>query len=242
MLTTFTNSKQEFVIVTFALYLFSIVVFANIYFAIYGRDRRNFAFHADIAEQHREEARSRLNARLQSASERARLLEEALVEVAAHANLSNAKREEIVLVTATGALVHFEPTVQLVPSGGPTPRSEPSTRLELRDPVGNIVWQTEWAAGPDSSEPGYFGKSIKRFAEQQRKEEQSTTMSLEAVEKDAAAEWTLLDFLYFSTIIQSTVGLGDMLPNSTISRRIVAIQIIVGYAILVLLLNIVLSV
>ncbi len=32
--------------------------------------------------------------------------------------------------------------------------------------------------------------------------------------------WSILDFIYFSTIIQATVGLGDILPNSTLVRSL----------------------
>src|SRR5262249_48212912 len=53
--------------------------------------------------------------------------------------------------------------------------------------------------------------------------------------------WSFTDFLYFSTIIQSTVGLGDIQPNSTQVRAIVMVQILIGYAILIVLLNIMLG-
>jgi uncharacterized membrane protein len=53
--------------------------------------------------------------------------------------------------------------------------------------------------------------------------------------------WGFIDFLYFSVIIQSTVGLGDIQPNSTKVRKIVIAQIIVGYAILIVLLNVILG-
>jgi hypothetical protein len=53
--------------------------------------------------------------------------------------------------------------------------------------------------------------------------------------------WTFADFFYFSTIIQSTVGLGDIQPNSTEVSRIVTLQILAGYAVLIVLLNITLT-
>ncbi len=41
-------------------------------------------------------------------------------------------------------------------------------------------------------------------------------------------KWTYLDFLYFSTITQATVGYGDMLPNSKTVRFLVTIQTLLG--------------
>lgn len=42
-------------------------------------------------------------------------------------------------------------------------------------------------------------------------------------------------------IVQTTVGFGDILPNRTVTRMLVTTQIVLGYAVLVLILNIVLS-
>jgi hypothetical protein len=47
--------------------------------------------------------------------------------------------------------------------------------------------------------------------------------------------------VYFSTIVQTTVGFGDILPNRTPVRMLVTAQIMIGYALLVVVLNIVLS-
>ncbi len=53
--------------------------------------------------------------------------------------------------------------------------------------------------------------------------------------------WRFWDFVYFSAIVQTTVGFGDILPNRTAVRMLVIIQILIGYAVLVVLLNIILS-
>ena len=53
--------------------------------------------------------------------------------------------------------------------------------------------------------------------------------------------WSYWDFLYFSTITQSTVGYGDILPNSTVVRMVVALQVLVGCALVIVILNLVIS-
>lgn len=56
-------------------------------------------------------------------------------------------------------------------------------------------------------------------------------------EKHNSVLWNQFDFLYFSVITISTVGYGDILPNSTTIRMIVVSEIIIGQLILIVFLN-----
>lgn len=51
--------------------------------------------------------------------------------------------------------------------------------------------------------------------------------------------WTLSDFIYFSAITQTTVGYGDILPNSPVIRKCVVAQVLLGYLFLVVIINLV---
>jgi hypothetical protein len=42
--------------------------------------------------------------------------------------------------------------------------------------------------------------------------------------------WGYLDFVYFSAMTQTTVGYGDIVPNSTFTRLLAAIQVLTGLA------------
>lgn len=49
--------------------------------------------------------------------------------------------------------------------------------------------------------------------------------------------WSYWDFVYFSAITQTTVGYGDILPNSTLVRLVVTVQILLSMFILIVALN-----
>jgi hypothetical protein len=53
--------------------------------------------------------------------------------------------------------------------------------------------------------------------------------------------WKDLDFVYFSAITISTVGYGDILPNSTTVRMVVVSEVILGQFLLIVFLNLVLT-
>jgi len=45
-------------------------------------------------------------------------------------------------------------------------------------------------------------------------------------------QWQFLDFLYFSVITQATIGYGDIIPNSQLTRLVVMLQVILSVALL----------
>ncbi len=48
-------------------------------------------------------------------------------------------------------------------------------------------------------------------------------------------------FFYFSSISQATVGHGDILPNSTLVRMFAVLQVLIGHALFVVVLNVVVN-
>jgi Ion channel len=71
-------------------------------------------------------------------------------------------------------------------------------------------------------------------------ERTETENALASLQTSIPHIWNFGDFLYFSTITQASVGYGDILPNSTVIRLIVASQVMIGLFLLVVLVNAVL--
>lgn len=61
---------------------------------------------------------------------------------------------------------------------------------------------------------------------------------LKKIRQNIEGAWNYFDLLYFSFITQTTVGYGDILPNSTIIRVLVCLQIMFSVLLLTVVLNI----
>ncbi len=64
-----------------------------------------------------------------------------------------------------------------------------------------------------------------------------TQQHLTSLETTNSEVWTYWDFFYFSTVTQTTVGYGDMLPNRTAVRITVIFQVLFGILFLVVVIN-----
>jgi hypothetical protein len=74
----------------------------------------------------------------------------------------------------------------------------------------------------ESKSPEVVGLKI---AKKRLSENETELLSLKSSDY---LRWNFFDFFYFSTITQATVGYGDMLPNSTYIRILVALQTLIG--------------
>jgi hypothetical protein len=127
------------------------------------------------------------------------------------------------------------------PTGQTRPQKPPSLRLTAFSKTGietTYVEMTGWRKIPIARSEAIravedvFGALN---AKMERLRKRSKLVSVSPVRS-----WSYLDFLYFSTVTQTTLGYGDILPNSTTVRMVVTIQIVVGLAVLGVLINIVL--
>jgi hypothetical protein len=94
---------------------------------------------------------------------------------------------------------------------------------------------------PWSKNPKKFLKQIEYERKWVLVESMKKMIELNAVEDDKVDIWSYIDFLYFSVITQGTVGYGDIIPNCRLVRVLVATQVVIGYMILVVIINLVIN-
>lgn len=84
---------------------------------------------------------------------------------------------------------------------------------------------------------------IKDLLEETQQKITTVSRRLEGVNsaKPKGHVWGFWDFFYFSVITQCTVGYGDILPNTTLIRMLVALQIIVGLFLMGIVINIIMT-
>ena len=214
----------------FVAYVGLIFLFAVFYFRLYREDPARFAFAADVRNAQRESFQKRTNDQvfvLTQEIEVFRYLSEKLSRKQTPVDLANEKIDVRISDDASFRLFmagtsqsksddQRYPTVAIMGPGDVQLK-----RFILTFPSLLARWEDVLMR--------YENKAVsqKRFLEQRL---------LKFID-DPFDVWSYSDFLYFSTICQSTVGFGDILPNSTIIRRLVVIQIILGYAILVVAIN-----
>jgi len=112
-------------------------------------------------------------------------------------------------------------------------------RLEIADERGTEAWGDHMGGARDSfvgivetlvTDRHLTGtKYAAQLAQLERVEEDmGVGISRQLRGLDAVHPFSLLDFLYFSFITVSTVGYGDIVPNSTSVRMVVVAQIVLG--------------
>lgn len=113
------------------------------------------------------------------------------------------------------------------------PEPEYNYFVLLLDQDSNVKWSGYCEPGIEDSDP------INRIIDEQFDSIQKNLDFLERCRKQPI--WSYMNFVYFSTITQCTVGYGDILPNHTVIRTFVILQVILGYIILIVFINIILS-
>jgi hypothetical protein len=218
----------------FMYFVISILWFGVTYAHLYRKNHRHFIFNADIAKRQRQVARAEWESQLSGFRRLQTLISDlhtALVQNEA-TFLPESAPGEVVLPSG------FRFVFQLDPG----PASMPLLSLRIFNALNEFVdiyGDFSFRALPTRRD------SMRDVCERYLSQLKARCVRLEeliATAQDEGAEiWGTWDFLYFSVVIQTTIGLGDILPNSTLVRKLIILQTMIGYILLVFVLNFVLS-
>jgi hypothetical protein len=240
-----TANQQKLILVSavFALYLLVIFGFAVVYYGLFRRRSLSFVFAANVAEGQLSNRISEVEESIKRLEGIDAILSKVAVELSGQADDLKIFPGKWKVKTAIGTLEYGWVTRGMAPGGV----VRIATMFVAVNDNEDYSLRYQW----DSDSSRFFrsaSNSIGEVKSEIRNERKTISIKLIALsdtlksfQPGSPKIWTFTDFLYFSTIIQSTVGLGDIQPNSTTVRKVVIWQIVLGYAILVVLLNITLG-
>jgi Ion channel len=235
-------NRNRWMACVFLAYLTFAFIFGIAYYLIYLNDRHSFAFNSDIL-------------RAQSDA----------VELASRRRLSQFASETSVLQQLRRDLtaVDSDPIMGLE-SGGLFATST----IRGSNAVYTVIWPKARYTAPVASEPPptdlriaplngqketkivgdsryelpstivEFRRLADTWISDWQRQQKETDAILQSLKTDSPEIWSYWDFLYFSAITQFTVGYGDILPNSTLVRLVVMLQICIAAALLVVVINV----
>lgn len=214
----------------FAAYLGIIIVFATIYYSLYRSQPHRFLFVARVQETQLSTYTINTKRRIQSLAAEIEALAEIQDRIDKGANPQDLATQGIGGILPSGCqfALYLPQRAEWESVKQPT--------IELSDPDGHELSRVPLVAP-------WWGKRWDEVFLKRRYRNESNIALLEkrlhALQTDSFDIWSYWDFLYFSAICQTTVGFGDILPNATKVRLLVVSQVLLGYALLVVLLNIV---
>lgn len=222
---------QELVIIFF-LFMGLIALFGSIYARLFWSDPRHFVFSPAIVKRQREVAHQEFQTHL----ERARKTRDLVLELRSAFLRGEVKMSPGSSEVALGT--HFYDFVVTMPSIGLPPMNllhifDLEHRVIAYNACRKLVQTPENLLHFHTLTSLHFHDLTEKCSHLEER--------LASIPSDLPQIWSLWDFLYFSVVVQTTMGLGDILPNSTKIRKLVMTQTLLGYAILVVLLNVVLA-
>ncbi len=246
LVTRLRGRQAAFLRYTIYLYLGSIFLFAALYFVLFLRNPATFAFAADVLSVQATTLKLQTRRDSVTAEQQIGLLQ-TLVDTLAHlpgrlALESRASPTERKAIFSVGAR-EYSVTQSVRDSAGAGAVESPGY-LEVQGERAGGVSRIELPLGKLDVTPATTGElrdqavGLIAFLREQLGRSHDLMMRLPTVVRP---QWGYVDFVYFSAITQVTVGYGDILPNTTLVRILVILQSLVGVAMLVVVINLVLT-
>ena len=248
-------AKQLKLVVVFGVYVALVPIVALVYWQLYRRDHLHFIFAEDLAAKRRREAQAEAERRAEEAARRRGWLA-AVVEVFAEFlqdreatglrfSMESRGREALgILDDRFTAHLRSGRTLvverQARNSGAYAP-GEFAPYVRVLDPDGREQLYGQLVGFGFVCDAPCVERFVRDALPKIRADLAATLPQPSRADDPAPSLWTYTDFVYFSAITQSTVGYGDILPNSTAVRRVVLAQLAIAYLLLVVVVNIVLA-
>jgi hypothetical protein len=229
-LTVLRENKNLWLLTCFTIYIILFFIFAGIYYTLFKANPRNFLFNSDVAKSQALGQTAPIEQEISKLKFNLDAYKKLLTSKPSFHELSEDKGKEI-----TFDLEPFEIKIRILKRGPSLLEYSVLTRGEDKTNILGSLDMKELAirAIGENSVEGYFSEHILKL---------ETFIAirqalLDELQGPTAQIWSYWDFFYFSVMSQTTVGYGDILPNSTLVRLCVTIQLILGLVILTVLIS-----
>lgn len=243
------NARNSWMLGGFLIYVCMIYIYAKVYFSLYKSSTNNFAFGTDILRTQRSVVRAEAEAVVNRLKPAIEIMKEWLEGEGTH----TIKRvespfllnHEIAIGLKSGSMVsvfshhydmkgaakgYYAYEIAIFNNDG-------TLAYEHKFESDELLWGWGMRGGTKDE-----GREIGITASSYMLELNDRVLSqIAKLDGETPDVWRFIDFIYFSTITQSTVGYGDIQPNSSLVRTVVVWQILTGYLILVVLINLALG-
>ncbi len=206
---------NTWLITVFGIYIASVVTYSIVYFRLYEKDHSRFLFNEKAMEKQHNNLIDKLNKTTSDSIKNSPLLLDVLGYLEKHQEIKSIKNKWILLESGNSFKYSRDAFAH---QGG----AHVLTTLKIRDEKEELIFDHRW---------NDVDGLIKIISEHMSSTEaliKSLSHKISTSENQYPDFWSYFDFLYFSVISQTTVGYGDILPNSTLIRKVVITLVMLG--------------
>lgn len=226
--------------VVFALYGISIFVFSVIYYWVFKSDPKSFAFNADIRYAQAKTVAESVKDEVAQLTKEIPSLIELQHSLAARTSFDSTTND--LMFPRVEFIFSSNYSYQFSDDRKKRHDKAHSITVKAYDSTNTLIFRHMLPFMPILTDKGKIARyrdyafSFLLDVQQTIQKRESQLATFASPNPDV---WSFWDFAYFSTITQTTVGYGDMLPNCTLVRMLVMLQLFISSGLLIVVLNLV---